>query len=191
MLTHGAMWGCELTSLVVCINDKFCDIRERNVTIRNEIWTTNICSLGFPDIRRCVTLWRLILRSLGCMSLLILGWGIPWSLCSWMNKQMNAHCLIMLWSFGVHDFYFKFWREEHWLQRKEWRNYIWIIIHIFIQSHSYKSWQSYPIIMIFIDTYGYFIHQNHKIITIYIVIRSTNHRCMVGLKTTVWSCGML
>jgi hypothetical protein len=56
MLTHGAMRGCGLTSLVVCINDKFCDmrgcgltslvvcindkfcdIRERNVTIRSEI----------------------------------------------------------------------------------------------------------------------------------------------------------
>ena len=29
MLTHGAMQGCALTSLVVCINDKFCDIREK------------------------------------------------------------------------------------------------------------------------------------------------------------------
>ena len=38
MLTHGAMRGCGgLTSWVVCINDKFCDIRERNVTIRSEI----------------------------------------------------------------------------------------------------------------------------------------------------------
>ena len=66
MLTHGAMRGCGLTSLVVCNNDKFHDIRERNVTTRSEIWTTNICSLGFRDIRECVTLWRLILRSLGC-----------------------------------------------------------------------------------------------------------------------------
>jgi hypothetical protein len=37
MLTHGTMQGCGLTSLVVCINDKFCDIRERNVTRRSEI----------------------------------------------------------------------------------------------------------------------------------------------------------
>ena len=37
MLTHGAMRGCGLTSLVVCINDKIRDIRERNVTIRSEI----------------------------------------------------------------------------------------------------------------------------------------------------------
>ena len=66
MLTHGAMWGCGLTSLVVCSNDKFRDIRERNVPIRCEIWTTNIRSLGFRDVREFVTLWRLILRSLRC-----------------------------------------------------------------------------------------------------------------------------
>ena len=36
-LTHGAMRGCGLNSLVVCINDKEFDIRERNVTIRSEI----------------------------------------------------------------------------------------------------------------------------------------------------------
>ena len=35
--THGAMRGCGLTSLVVCTNDKICDIRERNVIIRTEI----------------------------------------------------------------------------------------------------------------------------------------------------------
>ena len=69
MLAHGAMWGCGLASWVVCNNDKFCDIRERNVTIRSEIWTTNIYSLGFWDIRECVTLWGLTLRSLGCIPL--------------------------------------------------------------------------------------------------------------------------
>jgi hypothetical protein len=37
MLTHGATRGCGLTFLVVCINEKNCDIRERNVTIRSEI----------------------------------------------------------------------------------------------------------------------------------------------------------
>jgi len=37
MLTHGAMRGCGLTLLVVCINDKFHDIRERNVILRSEI----------------------------------------------------------------------------------------------------------------------------------------------------------
>ena len=67
MLAHGAMWGRGLTSLVVFINDKFGDIRERNVTIRSETWTVNIRSLGFQDIRECVTLWRLILWSLGCI----------------------------------------------------------------------------------------------------------------------------
>ena len=72
MLTHSAMWGCGLTSWVVCINDKFRDIKERNVTIRNEIWTTKICSLGFQGIRECVTLWGLILWSLGWSSW---SWG--------------------------------------------------------------------------------------------------------------------
>jgi hypothetical protein len=66
ILTHDAMWGCGLTSLVVCINDKLHDIREQNMTIRSEIWTMNICSLRFRDTRECVTLWRLILWSLGC-----------------------------------------------------------------------------------------------------------------------------
>jgi hypothetical protein len=50
---------------VVCINDKFCDIRERNVTIRSGIWIVNICFLRFQDIRECVTLWRSTLQSLG------------------------------------------------------------------------------------------------------------------------------
>ena len=67
ILTHDAMWGCELTSLMICINDKFCDTRERNVTIRSEIWTTNIHSLGLRDIREWVMLWGLILWSLGCI----------------------------------------------------------------------------------------------------------------------------
>ena len=34
-----------------CINDKICDIREIDVTIKSEMWTTNIRSLGFGDIR--------------------------------------------------------------------------------------------------------------------------------------------
>ena len=33
MLTHGTMRGCGLIAWVVCINDKFCDIKERNVTV--------------------------------------------------------------------------------------------------------------------------------------------------------------
>ena len=79
ILTHGAMWGCRLTSLVICINDKIHDIRERNVTIRSEIWTTNIRSLGFRDIREQVTLWGWILRSLGCNKL-TLGQFTPWTM---------------------------------------------------------------------------------------------------------------
>ena len=61
------MQGCGLTSLVASINDRICDLRERNVTIRCEIWTTNIRSLGFRDIRERVILWRLMLRSFGCI----------------------------------------------------------------------------------------------------------------------------
>ena len=37
MLTCGAMRGWGMTSWVVCINEKFCDIREKNVAIRSEI----------------------------------------------------------------------------------------------------------------------------------------------------------
>ena len=36
LLTHGATRGFGLTSLVVCINNRSCDIRERNVTMRSE-----------------------------------------------------------------------------------------------------------------------------------------------------------
>ena len=67
MLTHGAMRGCGLASWVVCIDDKFCDKRDRDVTTRSEIWITNIRSLGCRDIEMCETLWRLILRNLGCI----------------------------------------------------------------------------------------------------------------------------
>ena len=45
-----------------------CDIRKRNVTIRSETWTKNICSLWFWDIREWVTCRRLTLQSLGCIS---------------------------------------------------------------------------------------------------------------------------
>ena len=54
---NGAMQGCRLTSLVACINDEFRDIRERKMTIKNEIWTTHICSLGIQDFREWVALW--------------------------------------------------------------------------------------------------------------------------------------
>ena len=67
LLTHGAMQRGGLTSLVICMNDNICDIRERNMTIRSEIWTTNIRSLGFRNIREWVILWGLILWSLGCI----------------------------------------------------------------------------------------------------------------------------
>jgi hypothetical protein len=67
MLTHVAMRGSGLASAVVCINDEFSDIRERYVIIRSEIWTTNIRSLVFGDIRESVTLWGLIVQSLGCI----------------------------------------------------------------------------------------------------------------------------
>ena len=39
---------------------KNCGIRERNMTIRSEIWTTNILSLGFRVIREWVLIWMLI-----------------------------------------------------------------------------------------------------------------------------------
>ena len=64
ILTHDTMQRYGLTSLVVCTNDKIHDIKERKMTIRKEIWP--IRSLGFRDIREWVTLWGLILRSLGC-----------------------------------------------------------------------------------------------------------------------------
>ena len=37
------------------------------MTIRSEIRSTNIRSLGFQDNREWVTLWRLTLWSLGCI----------------------------------------------------------------------------------------------------------------------------
>jgi len=47
------MVQCEGVGSLLCINDKICDIRERHVTIRIEIRTTNIRSLGFRDIGEC------------------------------------------------------------------------------------------------------------------------------------------
>jgi hypothetical protein len=73
--------GCGLTSSAVWINDKFCDIRERNVTIRNEIWTMYIYSLGFWDIGECVTLWGVDITEFNvyqcCTSK---GWFTPWTM---------------------------------------------------------------------------------------------------------------
>ena len=45
ILTHGAMQGCVLTSLVAYIHDKIRDIRERNARTRSEILTANIRTL--------------------------------------------------------------------------------------------------------------------------------------------------
>ena len=50
-MTRGIMQGCGWNFLVVCINGKIHDTRERNVTMRSDIWTKNIRSLGFWDIR--------------------------------------------------------------------------------------------------------------------------------------------
>ena len=67
VLTRGAMRGCGLPSLMVCINGITCDIRETNVTKRSEIWTKNIRSLGFWNVREWHTLRELILWILGCI----------------------------------------------------------------------------------------------------------------------------
>ena len=64
---NARVWVDFFSGLHQCQNSWY--IRERNVTIRSEIWTMNIRSLGFRDIREWVILWRLILRSLGCNQL--------------------------------------------------------------------------------------------------------------------------
>ena len=77
---------------MVCIDDKFCDIKERNVTIRSENQTTNIYSLGFWDIRECVTLWRLILWSLGCTRYsIMLGWNFNQAI----TNSVIIHVLVL------------------------------------------------------------------------------------------------
>jgi hypothetical protein len=86
-MTYGAMQRCGLTSLVVYINDKFHDIRKRNATIRSEIWATNIRSLGFRDIREYVTLWKLILRRLGCTN--------AQTFYTWVWFQVERTCYIL------------------------------------------------------------------------------------------------
>ena len=43
-----------------------CDIRERNVTMRKEIQTKKIRSLGFWDIKEWMVLWKMILWNLRC-----------------------------------------------------------------------------------------------------------------------------
>ena len=54
-------------SLVVYFNVKIHDMWEGNVTIRCQISTENICSLGFRDVREGVALRRFILWSLECI----------------------------------------------------------------------------------------------------------------------------
>jgi hypothetical protein len=66
MMTTLCVQARGLDYLVVSLNVKTHDIWEVNVTRRSEVSTENICSLGFHDIRREVTLKKLILRSLKC-----------------------------------------------------------------------------------------------------------------------------
>jgi hypothetical protein len=81
MLTHGTMRGCGLISWAICNNDIFHDIRERNMTTRSEIWSANIRFLGFMEIRRRMTLWGLISRSVGCIiKIQDLKFSMPWCL---------------------------------------------------------------------------------------------------------------
>ena len=98
MLTHGTMQGCGLTSLVVCINDKTCDVKERNVTIRSAIWTTHIRSLGFRDIREWVTLWKLILQSLGCKYGYVVDLKLSCSYYRYKEKECSFN-----WIFHAHS----------------------------------------------------------------------------------------
>ena len=56
----------------------------------SEIWTTNIRSLGFQDIREQVILWRLILQSLKCIASMIkysinIGYNISVCISPWVN----------------------------------------------------------------------------------------------------------
>ena len=89
ILTCGAMRGCRLTPLVACINDKIHDIRKRNVTIRSALWTTNILSLGFWDTREWVILWRLILRSLGCIAFYLISKKVGTVYVTWNRLEAN------------------------------------------------------------------------------------------------------
>ena len=50
--------------LVIYFNVKTRDIWKGNLTTRSEVYTENLCSRWFQDIRKGVTLRRLILQSL-------------------------------------------------------------------------------------------------------------------------------
>jgi hypothetical protein len=100
ILTHDAMQGCGLTILVVCINDKFRDIRERNMTIRSEIWTTNTRSVGFRDIRESVTSWRFAPQ---CWSILNVQRIMPIMASSFrlMRFGIISICKCLTWTWNV------------------------------------------------------------------------------------------
>ena len=61
-------------------------IRDINVTIRTDIWTKNIHSLGFRDIREWVTPRRLILWSLGYTNLRFLELIL-------VSNQLKKNCV--------------------------------------------------------------------------------------------------
>ena len=69
------------------------------------------------------------------------------------------------------EFYFKFWREEHWLQQWEWRSHIRIDIRIFIQNHSQAFMWKLASLSIFNDFFWIFLAssstKNHGIIAQY------------------------
>ena len=67
MMTTWCVQACGLNTLVVYFNVETHVYERRNVTIRSEIETMNIRSLGFRDVREGVTLRRLILWSLRCI----------------------------------------------------------------------------------------------------------------------------
>ena len=58
------MWACGFNSLVVYFYVNTRDIREEYMTTRSELYTEDIRSLGFRDVREGVTWRRLILWSL-------------------------------------------------------------------------------------------------------------------------------
>ena len=104
---HSTRWHmtqCEGVSWLLwwfALMTKFRDVRERNVATRSEIWTTNIRSLGFRDIREWVPLWGLILRRLRCIEA---GLASKWVEFDGPNKIIKV--LLRQWidivSFGSH-----------------------------------------------------------------------------------------
>ena len=99
ILTRDTMRGRGLTSLMVCINNNGCDIRKRTMTIRSEIWTTNISSLGLQYIKEWGILWKLILWSLGCSSLVT--WHLHMVLLCISSKCKKLHVLLYIQCSGL------------------------------------------------------------------------------------------